>query len=306
MSTTMPQQVTVPDPVSAPERRQLQFAVKGLPAPQGSKSFKGMSKRGHAILAESSKKVYPWRQDVVIAAENAIDMVPGFRPFSGPVHLVIEFYMPRPKGAPKSRRVVPDVMPDLSKLIRSTEDALKTAAVWRDDSQVVDITTRKRYATFADEQIGLPWELPGTGAVITVIELSHEDTWADTPLDLHAISRHPAAALPAPLAQVPTPALVRTEEWGSGIIVVPADATDSKARQLLAKAAKEVERRVGLAGTDRQVSDSLAVVVEDGVRRLSSPPGKPLSPLQEQVIGLVGNADAHPTNILVILAGAVQ
>jgi crossover junction endodeoxyribonuclease RusA len=46
----------------------LTFTVRGTPAPQGSKSFKGIH-GGHAVLAESSKKVKPWRMDVKAVAE---------------------------------------------------------------------------------------------------------------------------------------------------------------------------------------------------------------------------------------------
>lgn len=288
-------------------RRRLQFVVKGLPAPQGSKSFKGFSRKGHAILKESSDKVAPWRTDVVIAAETAIEQTPGFKPFQGPVHLIIEFYMPRPKGAPKTRRVVPDVMPDLSKLVRSTEDALKTAAVWRDDSQVVDLTTRKRYATFGDEQLGHPWELPGIGAVVTVIEMDHEDTWADGPLDVHAATRLPLPTLPRELARLPIPGVARTDEWGSEAIVVPATATDSKARQLLARALKESTRRAERYRADGIApANALAVIVEGGAHRLASPAGRPLTPLQADVIQLAEEAETDFTEIVVILAAAVE
>ncbi|WP_312681328.1 hypothetical protein [Stenotrophomonas chelatiphaga] len=46
----------------------IRIVVYGSPAPQGSKSFKGLAKSGRAILVESSKKVCPWRQDVKLAA----------------------------------------------------------------------------------------------------------------------------------------------------------------------------------------------------------------------------------------------
>lgn len=303
--------MTLVDVVSgtAPQaaRRRLQFVVKGLPAPQGSKSFKGFSKKGHAILKESSDKVAPWRTDVVIAAETAIEQTPGFKPFSGPVHLIIEFYMPRPKGAPKTRRVVPDVMPDLSKLVRSTEDALKTAAVWRDDSQVVDLTTRKRYATFGDEQIGHAWELPGIGAVVTVIELDHEDTWADAPLDAHAATRLPLPTLPSALTRLPTPALARSDEWGSDVLVIPASATESKARQMLAKVLKDSDRRIEQYRTDgTMTSGAFAVIIEGGAHRLASPIGKPLTGLQSDVIQLAEEAETDLTEIVIILAAAVE
>lgn len=291
----------------SPTRRRFQFTVKGLPGPQGSKSFKGFSKAGRAILAESSEKVKPWRQDVVAAAEDAIDAEPGFKPFSGPVHLVIEFFLPRPKGAPKTRRVVPSVTPDLSKLVRSTEDAMKTAAVWRDDAQVVDITTRKRYATFGDELIGHPWELPGIGAVVTVFELDPEDTWADMPLDVHAAGRHPWPVLPDPLGTLPVPAVASADQWGSNVVVIPASATDAKARQLLAKAVKESAARAARYEEDGSAPGSAyAVIIEGGAHRLASPTGKPHTALQADVIDIAETAITHFTEMVVILAGTVE
>ena len=49
----------------------IEFVVHGMPAPQGSKKFVGLSKSGRGLLVESSKKVKPWRQDVVAAAIEA-------------------------------------------------------------------------------------------------------------------------------------------------------------------------------------------------------------------------------------------
>src|SRR5262249_45944476 len=107
------------------------------PAPQGSKSFKGFAKDGHAILAESSKQVKPWRDSVVSAARENLTH------FVGAVSLSIYFTLPKPKSAPKTRQTWPDKKPDLDKLCRSTFDALKTAGVIEDDSRVVRLETEK-------------------------------------------------------------------------------------------------------------------------------------------------------------------
>lgn len=287
-------------------RRTLQFTVRGLPAPQGSKKYVGHSKAGRAILQESSEKVRPWRQDVVNAAEDAIAQIPGFKPLQGPVHLIVEFYLPRPKSAPKTRRVAPAVAPDLDKLLRSTDDALKTAAVWRDDSQVVDITARKRYATFSDEAYSHPWELPGPGAVITVIELGEDDTWADQPLDIHAAGRFPGAVLPAELAQYGIVAdRADAERWGKPI-VISRDVSDAKAKALADKAVKEVERRRALAANDKPVGDEFAVIVEDGRNRLASIPGKPFSALQTLLTQVARDGYCEDLLTYVLLADIID
>lgn len=128
------------------------ITVHGLPAPQGSKRYVG-----HGIMIESSKHVKPWREAVKHAALLA-------RPaaaddgiiYHGPVDLDITFCFLRPKshyGTGRNAHILKESAavsvirkPDLSKLIRSTEDALTDALIWRDDSQVVHITASKRYA----------------------------------------------------------------------------------------------------------------------------------------------------------------
>lgn len=126
------------------------ITVHGLPAPQGSKRHVG-----HGVMIESSKSVKPWR----IAVEYAVlEMSPmGQRTdpvlFRGPVSLDIVFCLPRPKSAKKDAR--PDKKPDIDKLQRSTFDALKTAGVFEDDSRVVNVSAKKRYAGDANA-LGIP------------------------------------------------------------------------------------------------------------------------------------------------------
>lgn len=121
----------------------ISFAVYGSPAPQGSKSFKGLSRKtGRAILAESSKKVAPWRMDVKATAERLIRQhnegcAQPWTPMDGPLVAVMVFTLPKPKSAPKTRQTWPDRKPDLSKLIRSTEDALTDAGLIADDARIV-------------------------------------------------------------------------------------------------------------------------------------------------------------------------
>lgn len=130
----------------------MKIVVYGLPGPQGSKSFKGTFKgkdgRQHAKLVESSKKVKPWRDDVKYAAEVAIGQRddPGdWVPMDGPILLVVVFTLPAPKSLPKHIPSFPSKQPDLSKLVRSTEDALTSAGVWRDDACVVECRSIKTY-----------------------------------------------------------------------------------------------------------------------------------------------------------------
>lgn len=115
----------------------LRMVVYGSPAPQGSKKFVGTAKSGRGIMVESSKKVRPWRQDVKAAAQLVLEHA---QAIEGPVRVRMVFTVRKPASAPKRRRTYADRMPDLSKLARSTEDALSDAGVWEDDARIIEYT----------------------------------------------------------------------------------------------------------------------------------------------------------------------
>jgi crossover junction endodeoxyribonuclease RusA len=142
------------------------ITVAGRPAPQGSKAYKG-KRAGKPVLVESSRFVKPWREQVHRAAVEHRRVTPGFRRFDGPVKLTAVFTVPAPKRLPKGR-VVPGVPPDLSKLLRSTEDALTTGGLWADDALVVEARVLKRYP-------GSHGGLPEPGALI-IVERWRPDT----------------------------------------------------------------------------------------------------------------------------------
>nr|WP_307936983.1 RusA family crossover junction endodeoxyribonuclease [Salinispora arenicola] len=118
----------------------LTIIAFGRPAPQGSKRHVGKG-----VMIESSKAVKPWRDDVKAAAEHVIRGHPHWRPLDEPLAVSMVFTLPKPASAPKRRRTWPMRLPDLSKLIRSTEDALTDAGIWRDDARVVECAARKVY-----------------------------------------------------------------------------------------------------------------------------------------------------------------
>lgn len=130
------------------------FRVHGTPAPQGSK--RGFVVNGRAVIADANPAgLKTWRDEVKSAALDAMN---GALPFLGPVELLVTFTLVKPKSV---KRNLPYVRPDLDKLVRATCDALTTAGVYKDDSQVVTIVTSKVYGI-----------LPG--AAITVRELTDE------------------------------------------------------------------------------------------------------------------------------------
>lgn len=123
--------------------------VRGLPAPQGSKKH-----LGRGVLVESSAKVKPWRQDVKHAALGVVG--DDWTLLDGPLAVAMTFSFARPKSHFRTGRNAhllrdgaparPSGMPDLSKLCRSTEDAL-TGVVWTDDARVVEyVRLGKHYA----------------------------------------------------------------------------------------------------------------------------------------------------------------
>lgn len=156
----------------------LTINVVGTPAPQGSK--RAFVVNGRAVMAESSKKVKPWRQDVVAAVKEVLDdlasgLITGPEiPFTGPIRVDITFYLPRPRYhfrtgkhanelKPNAPRYV-DKKPDKDKLERATCDALTSSGVIRDDAQIASGLVEKLYADAA------------TGARITITTLVDDET----------------------------------------------------------------------------------------------------------------------------------
>lgn len=134
----------------------LDVFVPGRPAPQGSKNavpiYRGRGANrvftGRVAQVESSKeKVDQWREDVRSAC---LQIWRGKAPLDGPLELDVEFVRKRPASAPKSRTPAATTAPDLSKLVRSTEDAITSAGVWVDDARVVVTVSRKRVAEIGE------------------------------------------------------------------------------------------------------------------------------------------------------------
>lgn len=117
--------------------------VPGICAPQGSKRH-----LGNGILVEQSKRVKPWRADVRSALLD--DQGKPRAQFDGPIHIELEFVMKRPAGAPKRSTPPAIKRPDLDKLQRAIFDAVSSAGIWRDDSQVVSVTAVKRLAKIGE------------------------------------------------------------------------------------------------------------------------------------------------------------
>lgn len=156
----------------------ISITVFGRPAPQGSKRAFAVRGKGGvptgrvAVIESSHDRVKSWRQAVVDAAVASVGS--GLL-LAGPLQLSCIFAMPRPKGHYRTGRhsdllrdsapVYPDKVPDLSKLLRSTEDALTDAGIWCDDSQVVS------YSRLEKVYAGFYATLPVPGAQICILRL---------------------------------------------------------------------------------------------------------------------------------------
>jgi Holliday junction resolvase RusA-like endonuclease len=117
------------------------MTVHGDPAPQGSKrALRSKHAKGRIQLVESSKKVKPWRE-AVDAEARRLARIAGC--FDGPLAVRFEFHLAPPQRTKKG--ALPFRKPDLSKLIRSTEDALTTAGLIADDARIVRLRAEKVY-----------------------------------------------------------------------------------------------------------------------------------------------------------------
>lgn len=166
----------------------IEFFVQGTPAPGGSKNgfpFKRPDGSLGVRMVDAGKGNAEWKKVVAYTARAMMNRH-RLKPLEGALRFSCQFVMPR--GTTVKRRLH-TVKPDLSKLIRSTEDAM-TDIVWVDDCQIVEHgPMRKRYQ--ADAR--------GTGALITV------ETIEDTEEQLDLSSSKSTNSVPVPAPQPPKP-----------------------------------------------------------------------------------------------------
>ena len=119
----------------------IQFVVHGRIAGSGSKT--AMMKSGRNIMVPASKYSKPWMKLVNLKARMAYQG----KPLEGPLSVHMAFTVERPKnhyrpGKACPKESAPDyphkrVWPDLTKLVRSTEDAME-GIIFKNDKQVVE------------------------------------------------------------------------------------------------------------------------------------------------------------------------
>lgn len=121
--------------------RSITFTVYGVPQPKGSaRGFVAMKAgKARAIVTTDNKSLRSWEAAVRFAAQGVAEQDDLFE---DAVRLQIAFFFVRPKSVTRPHMTT---RPDLSKLIRATEDALN-GVVWTDDALVTEIGSAKRYA----------------------------------------------------------------------------------------------------------------------------------------------------------------
>ena len=157
------------------ESPELAIVVYGEPAPGGSKKgFVPTRKDGSfarlpngapkVVVVDDSKRNKSWRGAVVEAVRDQIapggELLDGYPLTDVPVELTVVFTVAKPKS---TRRERPIVRPDVLKLLRSTEDAMVDAGLFKDDAQVWQYRRLAKVYPGTD-----PMALSSPGAVIYV------------------------------------------------------------------------------------------------------------------------------------------
>lgn len=117
----------------------FQIFIEGNPRPQGSK--KAFARGKSIVLVEANKELPAWREHMTRMLQ--LKQLEEPTPFTTAVNVALTFWLPRPKSV---KRQYPTGTYDIDKLTRAVLDSITKAGVWRDDSDVVDLTVRKTYA----------------------------------------------------------------------------------------------------------------------------------------------------------------
>ena len=120
----------------------FQFVVWSVPVAQ--------PRQRHTIFAGHVKSYTPTKAPVNVfkaAVQMALQENHGNNPpLDGPLHLAVEFFLPRPKSLIWKSRPMPQLphatRPDIDNLLKSVMDAMKGMA-WRDDTQVSEVVASK-------------------------------------------------------------------------------------------------------------------------------------------------------------------
>lgn len=123
----------------------IQFTVFGTPVAQGRPRF---SSQGGFTRAYDPKRSKDFKKYVqLVAAENRQAKL-----LEGPLQLQVKIYKPSLKSFSKKKKVAaeagnlrPITKPDVDNYVKGIKDACNKI-LWRDDSQVVDMSVSKWYS----------------------------------------------------------------------------------------------------------------------------------------------------------------
>jgi len=116
----------------------FQIFIPGEPKPQGSKQ--GFIRGNRVVLVEAQKQLPAWRDHMTRMLE--LKQLEQPIAFTTATNVALTFWLPRPKSV---KRQFATGTYDIDKLTRAVLDSITKAGVWRDDSDVVDLTVRKTY-----------------------------------------------------------------------------------------------------------------------------------------------------------------
>jgi Holliday junction resolvase RusA-like endonuclease len=119
------------------------FLVPGIPAPKGSMRAFPFHRRDGKLgvsVTHDNPKTKGWAS---LVHDAAVEHAPP-SPKTGPISVVLSFFLLRPKSVSEKRRPLPIAKPDVDKLSRLILDACK-GILWCDDAQVVELSARKIY-----------------------------------------------------------------------------------------------------------------------------------------------------------------
>ncbi len=172
----------------------IQFRIDATPVPQPRQRYRIQKggPQGDFVRPYQDPKhpVHTWKVNV-LDAWRLVMPSPGFR-FEGPICVLAEFVMPRPKSMNWKTKPTPRIPDqrqtsgDLDNLLKSTLDALNSKA-WNDDRQIVSLLATKWIAAGGEEPhatlIISEFNTPETWRVVASTETVHS-TGKETNADL--------------------------------------------------------------------------------------------------------------------------
>jgi Holliday junction resolvase RusA-like endonuclease len=120
-------------------RNVLAFTVYGVPIQKGSaRAFMPKGAKYPVVTSDTRRGLKEWERSIRDAAQTHAGVL-----LVDAVRVSVWFVLPRPVSLPKKVRYHTK-KPDIDKLARAVLDAL-TGVLWKDDSQVVQLTAWKSY-----------------------------------------------------------------------------------------------------------------------------------------------------------------